>query len=202
MSEQKFRHTFTIIDNMVDEAIEEAGEAGEQITCKKGCAHCCHLLVEVSWEEARELALWLVAQEPEKQTYFKQKVFKAAESARNVFLSDDRWKKYADGWGYDDDLAEEIYDAYFYGKQRPCPFLEDNLCAARDSRPTPCRLHLVSSDPALCSRDTKDSDDYEVPASVEELQDYSAPIMSAMTPDGRWGQMAILVERVLKEEFA
>ena len=85
MSEKKFRHTFTIIDNMVDEAIEEAQEAGDTVTCKKGCAHCCHLLVEVSWEEARELASWLVALEPEKQSYFKEKVFKAAQSAKNVF---------------------------------------------------------------------------------------------------------------------
>lgn len=195
----KFNHTFTIIDNMMTKALADAKEEGKKASCRKGCTHCCSLLVEISREEAQELATWVMNLPERKKTRFLIKIDKAAKDARDLFNSRPKWTKYAEGWDYETELPDAIYDQYFYQKDRPCPFLDRGACASYEVRPVPCRLHVVSSSPRYCKRDIHESKEYEVPKEVEEMQDETAPIMYAMAKDGRWGQLSILTHQVLTE---
>jgi Fe-S-cluster containining protein len=60
-------------------------------------------------------------------------------------------------------------------------------CAAYEHRPTPCRLHLVTSDPQLCSAEVEHDDEYEILDRIEQLKDDSGPVIYALERDGRWG---------------
>ena len=196
------QHLFPIIDAMIDNAIEEASENGETITCKPGCDHCCHLLVEISWSEAYELAQWIVnLPTKEEQEKFYMSVASTAIEAREVFSRKKSGRRFMQPLYSEDDMPDWMYDAWFYEKKRPCPFLVDGLCAAYEVRPSPCRLHLVSSDPDLCRYDVEDDTDYEVPDSLEEVKEELGPVITAINGEGAWGQMAIMVEAVLKREF-
>ena len=196
---RKHQHLFPIIDAVIEQAVEDVEEGGDKVACLHGCDHCCHLLVEISWEEANELVYWLEDQTPEKKEEIVQRVLSASTEAKELFSQNEGSKKFMEPCDDGSEIPDDTYDAYFYDKKRPCPFLESGSCVAYDSRPTPCRLHLVTSDPALCSADVVDSDEYDIQDRFEEMKEEAGPIITALEKDGRWGQMAIMVEAVLKE---
>jgi hypothetical protein len=193
------QHFFPIIDELVHSAVREVEAEGHQISCRKGCHHCCYLLVEISWEEAVELAHWVAKQSDEKRPQIIQQVKQSAKQVRRLFNSLPGGKKYAGAIEEHDDIPDELYDQYFYQKKLPCAFLVDGCCSAYPARPSACRLHLVTSDPNLCRSEVIDDTDYEIPHRIEELRDEVGPINSAICKDGRWGQLAILVEMALTE---
>lgn len=199
MTESRQRHFFPILDAMIEQGVREAKENGQQITCHAGCDHCCHLLVEISWEEAVELGRWVAEQAPQRRERFCKKIQEAAESAREVLGRRKKTRKYLQPYFGDINLPDDVYDEYFYEKSRPCPFLEDHECAAYAVRPSPCRLHMATSDPALCSREIAEHEDYNTPDELEEVKEHAGVIITALEEDGRWGQMAIMVEAVLQD---
>lgn len=194
------QHLFPIIDAMVDHASKEVANDGKSISCKPGCTHCCHLLIEVSWEEACELAEWVLSQDEENKELYLQRINSNAEEAKEFFR---KYKGYEDLSGPitdDRELADTIYDDYFYGKSRPCPMLVDNLCTAYEQRPTSCRLHLVASDPKLCAADCGDDDEYDIPDEIEELKEHASHVLEAVEKDGRWGHFGIVLQSAIKEK--
>lgn len=201
MSARLQQHAYPIIDIMVKEAIEDVHAEGEQISCGKGCDHCCHLLVEISWEEAKEMAYWLHQQPEAEHQQFLQRIQHNAAEAKELFLQSRRDKQYV-GRVFDDEaeISEATHDAYFYDKKRPCPFLStEGVCLAYEVRPSACRMHLVTSAPELCSVEVGETDDYNIPERVEDMRDDIAPINSAVNRDQGWGQMAIMIELALAD---
>ena len=70
------------------------------------------------------------------------------------------------------------------------------------ARPMVCRLHVVNSDPKLCANDQPaDVDGYEVPETIEEMQEDITPLNQQLSDDPRWGQLGVMVQTVLKEEY-
>lgn len=193
------QHLFPIIDQMVNRAISDCREDDEAITCAKGCDHCCHLLIEVSWEEGVELLEAIKAKPEDEAARLIARIQDNEAEARQFFLSSAGAEEFAEPVTGEYELADEIYDGYFYDKRRPCPFLTDGTCEVYSSRPTPCRLHLVASEPALCSKDVRDSDDYDIPDRIETLKEEAAPVIEALEIDGRWGQMGIMLGAILNE---
>lgn len=195
------QHLFPIIDAMVEAAIEEI-EPEKKISCHAGCDHCCHLLVEISWSEAFEMADWVMNKVPRKdRDHFLSTIGEMAAEARNVLGKKKSGRKFLQPLYGDDDIPDWAYDDWFYEKKRPCPFLKDGLCAAYEVRPSPCRLHLVTSDPALCKYDVEDDSDYEVPDELEEVKEELGPVIAGLNREGAWGQLAIMLEAVLEREF-
>lgn len=195
--EKRFSHLFTIIDSMVDHAVEDVEEDGQQISCRRGCTHCCRLLVEVTWEEAEEIVTYLNSLPAAQREKLTQAVHYAADEARNLFEkrpSSKRYRRPARGEG---DIPDSVFDEYFYGADRPCPFLHENACSIYPVRPVACRLHLVTSPPELCAREIENDEKYEVPDRIEQLQDAAEPVVVSMQRDGRWGHLAIMVEEAL-----
>jgi Fe-S-cluster containining protein len=195
------QHLFPIIDDLINHAVAELDRIGEPITCRKGCDHCCHLLVEVSWAEAEELAIWLCDQPKAVQAELFANLSKNRAEARRVFSTKPQGKVFLQPTGAESEIPEWVYDEYFYKSHIPCAFLKDSSCQCYEVRPSPCRLHLVTHDPELCKPNVADDEDYSVPEILEETKNELGPIISGINKRALWGQMGIVVSEVLKERF-
>ncbi len=195
------QHAYPVIDIIIKEAADDVQADGDTISCHKGCDHCCHLLVEVSTAEAKEMAYWLLQQPEDARAMFLQRIQHNAAEAKELFLQSRRDKQYV-GRVFDDEaeISEATHDAYFYDKKRPCPFLApEGHCLAYEVRPSACRMHLVTSPAELCSVEAGETDDYEIPDRIEDMRDEIAPINSAVNVEQGWGQMSIMVELALAD---
>ena len=109
-----------------DMRIEEASqtELAQQITCRKGCAHCCHINVSVTPEEA-DLLL-------------------EVGLAKGLSIDPKRLLKQIH-WKDEDWLQQPRADAR-------CVFLgDDNTCQVYEDRPLSCRKYFVVTEPELCN---------------------------------------------------
>ena len=201
MTQRLQQHAFPIIDILVKQAVDDINEEGERVSCRKGCSHCCHLLVEVSWAEAMEIAQWLGTLMDSERDHFLGRLKENAEVARALFLQSQEDKQYV-GCVLDDEteISDQTHDQYFYGEKRPCPFLsEAGACQAYSVRPSACRMHLVTSDPGLCAAEAgDDTPDYTIPDRIDEMREEIGPINSAINQDRGWGHLAIMVELALE----
>jgi|GEM_PF-1406307 Predicted Fe-S-cluster oxidoreductase len=112
----------------IHELVEEQISASAHIktTCQKGCGACCHLEVEITEDDAALMALSIVEQG---LPYDEGRLQEQASRER----LDEKWNAGA-------------------VKANRCVMLgADNACSNYAYRPTVCRKHSVTSDPALCS---------------------------------------------------
>lgn len=188
------KELFFIINNMIDAAVDEVDE---EISCRRGCDYCCHLLVEISTLEASALAQWIQKRPKAQREEYIKKIKTRARDMRSLLKTKKNGQKFIDPKGGEGDIPDWVYDKYFYDKSRPCVFLKNGECQAYESRPSSCRLHMVSSDPELCRADVEDDSDYEVPERIEELKEDVAPVLTALEPESCWGPMPIMVEKAL-----
>jgi Fe-S-cluster containining protein len=199
MTKRIHQHLFPIVNQMMTNAIKEAEEEGYEIQCRQGCDHCCHLLIEISWEEAVEMAHAVVSRPRESRLELIGRIQKNAQEAREFFLGSKGAAAFARPVEGDRELPDDVYDDYFYKGVRPCPFLENSSCTAYESRPTPCRLHVVSSDPKLCENDVEDDSEYETPECIEQVKEDLGPVIETLEVDDRWGHFSIVLEAVLMD---
>jgi len=104
------------IQRFVDEYVALYGD----ISCKKGCSHCCHLNVQLSEDEALLIA-----------EYCKESHIPIDRSYLLMQLSVSK---------------EEIWKYPFSA----CVFLKDGLCSIYEVRPSACRCFMVVSPPQYC----------------------------------------------------
>ncbi len=133
-----------------------------KVTCKRGCAHCCHLLTLVTTAEGVYMAE-MVFQRPDWEAV----VERLAEAAKECFY---------------DGLSKSNY----FRKKLPCPFLsEKDECEVYERRPACCRYHAAVTDPELCRPEYKGTDfgmldTLEVQAHVWELAKHvEKPVVAA-----------------------
>ncbi len=100
-------------------------ENGLNVTCRKGCHHCCYHPVLVTLFEGISLYLWLHANALWTRP-LKDRIRKAAEQTHN--LSFDVWSL----------------------SLIPCPLLEGGLCKAYEARPFACQVTVSLGDPQNC----------------------------------------------------
>lgn len=199
-TKREHKHLFPIVNAMVQNAIAECEDTGDHITCAAGCDHCCHLFIEVSWEEAEELVDWIQTQPAVVQQEIIERVQSNASAARRAIAEVPEANHLLSAFEGDMETPDDLFDNYFYKFIIPCMFLSDQkTCMAYETRPTACRLHLVSSDPYLCSREVQEDDDYSIPEAIETLKEEAAPAITALERDGRWGHFGIVLESALKE---
>ena len=125
-------------------AVVEAAEAGQVVSCRKGCGACCRQLVPVSRTEGERL-LQLVAAMPAERRQALAARFAAAEAA-------------IDGAGLKerDGRSDRELSTSYFALSLPCPFLEDESCSIHLERPLVCREYLVTSPAELCAGEQQD----------------------------------------------
>jgi Fe-S-cluster containining protein len=120
-------------------AVVEAAEAGQTISCRKGCGACCRQLVPVSRTEGERLLQGIDAMPVERREALQTR-FAAAEAAIEGAGLTER------GGRSDRELS-----AAYFALRLPCPFLEEESCSIHPERPLVCREYLVTSPAELCS---------------------------------------------------
>jgi Fe-S-cluster containining protein len=126
-----------------------AADARRAVSCRRGCAACCRLLVPVSAPEAFALREMIDALPSDQQARIKTRVDEARHTLSEAGVLDaledvaESERQLTDG-----DL-DAINRAY-YALRLPCPFLEDEVCSIYESRPAACRELLVTSPADLC----------------------------------------------------
>jgi Fe-S-cluster containining protein len=120
-------------------AVVEAAEAGNTVSCRKGCGACCRQLVPVSRTEGERL-LQLVETMPADRREALSKRFAAAEAAIEGAGLKERGER-----------SDRELSAAYFALRIPCPFLEDESCSIHPERPLVCREYLVTSPAELCS---------------------------------------------------
>ena len=133
------------------EALEERRSiaAGKAVSCKKGCAACCRMLVPVSAPEAFAL----------RDMIAKMPAGRRAATVRNVEAARSRLER-AGLLARLTELAEtsrqlsdeemEPINRGYYALRMPCAFLENEVCSIYEDRPAACRELLVTSPAELC----------------------------------------------------
>lgn len=133
------------------QALEEQRsiEAGQPISCRKGCAACCRMLVPVSPPEAFALAERIESLPAEQRQHVQRKVAAANEQLERAGLLEPLIALAETDRPLTDQEFEPLNRAY-YELRLACPFLEEEICSIYDERPAACRELLVTSPAELC----------------------------------------------------
>ena len=108
----------------IDDAYRGENRPPATVSCGKACSACCHIMVNVSADEARVLA---------------RRVLGGLEIDRDLLVEQAAWPQDANDW-----MSRP------WEKNR-CVFLGvDGTCRVYDDRPYGCRNHFVVSPPEHC----------------------------------------------------
>lgn len=135
-------------------AVVGAAEAGQEISCRKGCGACCRQLVPISRTEGEALLALVEAMPRERRKAVRARFAAAEATIARAGL--------AERGGRSD---REMSVAYF-ALRVPCPFLEEESCSIHPDRPLVCREYLVTSPAELCAGPTQEG---VVPVPVPKL---------------------------------
>ena len=128
---------------------QEMRATGRQISCSKGCAACCRMLVPISAPEAFALKNYLLTLPEERRHVLMSKFADAHARLQRAGLLN-RLMEVAEGDRPLSDGELEPINKEYYALRLPCPFLENECCSIYDHRPSACRELLVTSPAELC----------------------------------------------------
>jgi len=136
-----------ITDVVVGVGERKVAQAGQEISCRKGCGACCRQAVPISPAEARALARVVAALPEPRRSEVRARFATALERLRAAgvlqpLLAHDRGESAP---------LRPAGLAYFH-EGVPCPFLEDESCSIHRERPLGCREYLVTSPAAACAQ--------------------------------------------------
>jgi len=133
-------------DTFIDDAASELAAAGQPISCKQGCNHCCYQAVPITLVEAEAFAEWIRTlpedQQLELSRRFRETILRLSAAGLTENLT--HLVRHSP-----DEAASKLALDYLY-QRIPCPFLEDGACSIYPIRPFACREYLVTSEPEHC----------------------------------------------------
>ena len=130
-------------------AIDNTSQTGATISCQKGCAACCRMMIPVAPPEAFALLSVVEALPSPKKERLLERFQAAQKTLREAGLEEGLQRlAFSKDQGTDEEL-EPLNRAY-YALRMPCPFLEDEICSIYEQRPSACRELLVTSPAELC----------------------------------------------------
>jgi len=138
-----------LAEAIVDRAVGNTHQAGEAISCRKGCGACCRQVVPVSQPEARQIHD-LVENLPEPRRSIITARFEAAR-ARVQATDLPHRMAHAESLG---DANRQTLAVDYFRLGVACPFLEDESCSIYQERPLVCREYLVTTPAENCARPT------------------------------------------------
>ena len=136
-----------VADVVVGVGERKAIQAGQAISCQKGCGACCRQAVPISPSEARALARVVAALPEPRRSEVRRRFEAALDRLRAAGVIDPL---------LDRDRADSAplrpAGLAYFDQGVPCPFLEDESCSIHRDRPLACREYLVTSPAAACHR--------------------------------------------------
>ena len=129
--------------------IEQANAAARTISCRKGCAACCRMLVPVSAPEAFALREYVEQLPADRRTLLLNRVNETKARMKREGLWDRLTHVAEASRPVPDEELDPINQSY-YALRIPCPYLKDEICSIYEARPAACRELLVTSPAELC----------------------------------------------------
>ena len=136
-------------DEAAELEVRQAIESGRTISCRKGCAACCRMLVPLSVPEAFALRTYVEQQPTDRRTLLVDRLRETKDRMKRAGL----WERLTDVAESSRQVSDEELDPInqaYYALKIPCPYLENELCAIYEARPAACRELLVTSPAELC----------------------------------------------------
>ncbi len=128
-------------------------QSGHTVSCHKGCAACCRMLVPMSAPEAFALANRIEQlEQPERNRLLAKLDLTQQQLARAGLLP--QLSALAESADPPSDEAIEPVNRAYYALRMPCPFLENEACSIYDDRPAACRELAVTSPATDCQNMT------------------------------------------------
>ncbi len=132
-----------------DLEIAKTLKRGKTISCQKGCAACCRMMIPVSPPEAFALVEAIRGLTPEHQARIGQNLGETQRRFQEAGLFSTLQDLAESSYQLSDNDFQAINHAY-YALRLPCVFLENEVCSIYEHRPAGCRSHLVSSPAEWC----------------------------------------------------
>ncbi|NWF71569.1 MAG: YkgJ family cysteine cluster protein [Nitrospirae bacterium] len=129
--------------------VQHAIEAGLAISCRKGCAACCRMLVPLSVPEAFALRECVEQLPADRRTLLLNRLSETKDRLKHEGL----WERLTDVAEASSPVPDEELDPInraYYALRIPCPYLDNELCSIYEIRPAACRELLVTSPAELC----------------------------------------------------
>lgn len=121
------RGLHVIVDQSIKSGLAQDAETAAAISCRKGCAHCCHMRVGILPEEA-----YLLVEAAEQKGW---PIDRAKMEQQATYGDDDEWLTHSK-------------------EERRCLFLNDaGECQVYEARPMACRKYFVLTPPEECDID-------------------------------------------------
>lgn len=139
---ERLRTLVSACHRQLDQTIA-ANPPRQEIACRMGCAHCCHLYVSATAPELLTIAEHISEWPEERRVALSARLQSASKLTRSL------------------SPAERVRLSH------PCPMLEDGLCGIYPVRPLGCRAY-ASFDVAACERSTRERD-AEAPIPVPRI---------------------------------
>lgn len=124
-------------------------EAGKTVSCQKGCAACCRMLVPISAPEALALARTMDRLDQSERNRLTAQLDLAHQRLAKAGLLK-QLTSLAESEHPDTDEAIEPLNRAYYALRMPCPFLADEVCSIYEDRPAACRELAVTSPASEC----------------------------------------------------
>jgi len=122
---------------------------GQTISCRKGCAACCRMLIPLSAPEAYRLKD-TISQMPEDRRKATLDRIAQAQHRLNAAAMLTRLSEIAESERQWSDAEMEPINRAYFALQMPCPFLVDETCSIYEDRPAACRELQVTSPAEWC----------------------------------------------------
>jgi len=136
-------------DEAAELEIQQAAEASQTISCRKGCANCCRMLVPLSAPEAFALREYIEHLPTDRRTHLLNRL----RDTKDRLSREGLWSRLNEiaeaSTAVPDEELDPINRSY-YALRIPCPYLENELCSIYEARPAACRELLVTSPAELC----------------------------------------------------
>lgn len=129
--------------------VERSRAAGAEISCRRGCAACCRMLVPVSAPEAFALLDAVERQPQERKVQIEEKLRAAQDRLADAGLLP-RLHAVAESTSPTTDEELDPLNREYYALRLACPFLEEESCSIYEDRPAACRELLVTTPAELC----------------------------------------------------
>lgn len=131
-------------------------EAGQTVSCQKGCAACCRMLVPVSAPEAFALANTIDGLEQNERNRLLAQLDLAQQRLARAGLLKQLSSLAESPDSISDEAAESLNRSY-YALRMPCPFLDNEACSIYADRPAACRELAVTSPATECQDMTSET---------------------------------------------
>lgn len=144
---------WSICDQLVNQTIENVQADGEAPSCGRGCGACCRYAVPLSVPEAfrlrEDISAMPTRQRAKTEKLFAKAVTHIVEAGRPEIPTDTSDKG--------DSGPVKAMAKWYAAMDMPCPLLMNECCDFYSARPTACREHLVTSNPACCIGNNPDT---------------------------------------------